>query len=747
MAVTSGRVEIAVKVTDQGQSKAVEKLNKDLKQAEKSSVGAEKASAGWAKSLLGGAEAADGVKNKFSMITGIIPGIAAGIAAVGATVAIVGEAIDAITGPSKYERMQGAIRVGLDAAKQTHEEIKSLADEVRKYTNEAYASRIKLLRLTGDDTGADRLEQARQLDAIQDKGRQRAITLARLEAERDAARAMALITDARYDALKEERQSEIVGYQNVIKQSMKEGLSYSEAVNAVLGEELVTTVRRAQQEKNASDGNLAALDKQISALKAIDDQHEKRVAWLEKARALEATITSARMDGLRAQQSAASGIVSLLTQAGAQGAQLREAQRTEFDVKKQLGLIELDAAKGKLAAEIKSVEAAQQQLAIYYAIQGISLEVAAKMAQQAATLEQLQGGVTAIDKQRDLLAASRFKGGTGGGTTPTPLAGRFTLAGGTNRPISGPANAAPALILDPSVGATLARYVQGESEIVRQLNELETTQARERARILGEYDAAVANASAARTAARDALATLADASTGAVGGEVGTLLAEQQKQRGALSDADKAVTAAEAAKQDALTALAEEGAQARAEIARSETAAQLAAYSQIASGMQTAFASIQGVGSATQDFFQATISLAKGVADHWSDIEAGKSGVISAITAEAAASIKSKKAQYALQSAGYAAEAVVAFARYDYGAGALYLLGSGMFAAAAGSAGGGGTKGRAPARAPSVRPSDIGGAAGAIIFNINAPWIGSNPQEMARYLAQTSATAAGTGMA
>jgi len=727
MGVTSGRVEIAVKITDVGQSKAVKALNKDLDASAKASKGAAASTVQWGKGLLGGAEQADKLKSKFAMITGIIPGIAGGIAAIGATVGLVAAAFEALTGPSRIDRLNESVRAIGGAADSARDRITGLGAEIDGLAAKARDARIDLAKLQGNDDLASRLTRQKELDAAAADGTARRLALLKVEGELFTANM--LQRNWAENALFELQQE----HDRLIQSGRLE------SAKAMEGDILHAESVLAQVERNVSalEADRAKLQRDIA------NSADRTLTLTRQQQGAQAEIARIQAAGLKAQDSAISGMLGLFAQVGASSKRIEALNKAQFEVRRQIALIDLASTEATLRAEGKRLELAHQQVLIASKLLGMSDEQAKRLADAAAAYKSVGGALDAVQTQRNFVETAVYrpppKGG-GAGPAPQTPAGRFSLGGGATTPSPYREHEALALVLDPSVGATLARYVQGETEIVRQLNELEANQTRERARILGEYDAAVVNATAARSDAQKALGEIAGAAPGAVGGEVGALLAAQYQQQGAVSGATKAITDAERAKQAALTELASEGARARADIARSEASEQMAAYGQIGAGMQAAFAEIRGVGSATQDFFQATIGLAKGVADHWADIEAGKSGVIAAITAEAAAGIKSKKAQYALQAAGYAAEAVVAFARYDTVAGALYLIGAGMFAAAAGSSGG--SKGRAPARAPSVRSTDLG-QGGAVIINLNAPLLSN--QESAAWMLNTMRSAAGTG--
>jgi len=737
--VTAGKVEIVVRVTDAGQSKSVDKLNSGLKQAAASSKTADASTASWGKGLGAAAKTANQAKEKFAQIAGFIPGVAAGVTAVvGIGLALV-EAFK--TNP--IEESTTAIRAMTAQTIRARGEIEATGKSLQAAMNKAIERQRALLILQGDQAGADRLALQLSVAAAREDRIDAAVALAQAQASTILPTIEASASKRQLAEIQRNTQTAYANAKTVLGELAQRVIPGVAKQIEALPAQLIAAEARAVQAASALDEarvNVERAEGVIARLNAT-----RIMEHVAEAAKQTAYVAQSGAAALRTTQGAASAIVGMLEASKAPRLAIVEAIGHEFGLRKQIAQMDIDASDRALSAEQERLMVIKRQLQLRYDKRG-DAGTAKDLDQVGLSYRRLQAARDDLYRQGKVLAATE-PGKPKGDKAPsvdTPKWGGLALPYGdtVSRSAGGQtATAAGVMVLDPSVGAVFSRFLSGSTALTRQIEALERSSAAERSRIITDFDRRISAAQSARDVAAQRYAYAntqrSEAKTPEAAAAYG---GEADKQGAAARAAGQAVVDAEREKQAALTALAEGGAVARGEVARSEVAEQMAAYGQIGAGMQAALAEIQGVGTAAQDFFSATVGLAKGVADHWADIEAGKSGVIAAITAQAAAGMKSKKAEYALNALGYAAEAAASFVEQNYAQGVGYLVVAGMFAAAAGSSGG--SKGRAPARRPSARPSGLG-QGGAVIINLNAPLLSN--QESAAWMLNTMRSAAGTG--
>lgn len=700
-----GNVEIRVITTDVGESKSVKELNRDLKQMDAEAKNSAVSAAGIGKSYLHAQESANRAKGKIDEFLGLVSFAAP-------AVAVLGAALAEVFGASQSEQLLAATRQFGDLLWTSAKAADALGERIDAVADKALSSRVAVLRLLGDSAAADQIEMQRSLRVAQ---REVVDSVARInevtaQIESPFVGAKAQLDTANKDladALKQRRRliEEWARGRNASTATITVGQA-----DAIVGDDVAARVAAAQANQIKAQRTLAELTEQKARAEdayATLLQTRSRSALEAQVKAAESVATSSAAS-LKSVSSYTSATLSLLREQGASRAAVAQAQKDEFEIKKTIGLIEAEATKASLTGELSKLEAMREQYKLVSLMRGQSTQDMADVEQ---ALARVTAAVAAVDRYSAVLSSATYRpgGAGGGGRSAAKKDFAFASAANTDTFAAGMLGGGGAdLAAEARYTASIADAEARRTDAIARRFDLLRRQAAAPAKDRGTFDSA-----------------LRDAGDDIRGAQQDILSAERERER-------------------ALTEIAAEGEEERRRIRKEALEEQRAGLSRVLSSAVDAFDQMESL-TIGQQIFDAAARGARSLAENWSDLVAGKAGAIQAIGEETTAGIKNIKTRAALMVlvsvAEGASQAIVPNIPGVIAAGVAATA----WGIVAGSGGGSGVAGRTPPRTPSVRAGNSLSAGVATIINVNAPWIGSNPQEVGAYLERQRAAVDGTG--
>jgi len=729
VSVTNGTIKVLISFADAGDSgkQAVRGFNAELAKTQTAGGGA----AGAIQKFIESGEKVDRLKQQFEKFAGIAAWAAPVVGAVGGAIAAV------FSQESKMERLSASVRAVGQAALESRDEIDSAAGEIDRLVQGALDARIQIARLQGGEGLAQQLELEREIAKVGRDGEAARGALARVRVAIVFESLMRQkVAQRELAELEKERTARIQssGYATI-----REALLSAVTLRKVGGEDLARSITAAEAAVAISTSNIVSLQDQRKRLTGvIADAEKNKVLPALKAQAAAATVVErAQTTGLKAQLAAAAASSALLKDMGASQALIEQSQRDEFAIRRALGLIEIATTKATLQGEREKVTLAGQQLAIYAAMHGMTAQSARQIAAAGQAAERIGAALGALDRQEQILGAAVFrpepaKGGKGGKQKKPDGVDQIEKEVGKVRVR---VDVDVEIKADRSMGQALEEFFAPGDAWQRRADVVAATFDQKRERIVEASRRTIDELERQRTsllaAAQDQTLKLSGKERLELRGKAATIGGQVEDER--------------IAQEAAVTKLLADETATRISLREAETSAAMESFAAITAGSLAAYDQLDQKRGVIDGGLAASVRLAGAIAGKWEDIKKGKAGTITAIGEVAAAGIKNERDRAKVMIFVALAETALALVQQRYADAAAGGVSAVMWGIVAGASGGG-AAGRAPARQPSQRAGGFG-QGGAVIINVNAPWLGQSPQVAGQYFAGLIASTAGTGVA